>query len=326
MGSFGERLRREREMRGVTLEEIAAATKIGTRNLKALEDEQFKILPGGIFNRGFVRAYARFLGISEDQAIADYVAASGEREESEIDAAQLLAQREEIEARSKAARKEAKKLGKLDPDDSGIPWAGLAGLVIVIALAWGGRAGYVRYQVHKQAQALAQAQREAQQREAETKAQQQVATAQAAQPAVTEPPKPQPDTVGQGQANQSPATSQMTASTVVKSEPKAAPPTQGVATQTPEQKPATTTQKGNFTVSLRARQRVWVSVTADGKHVMSGEIAALDQRDFQAHDHLTIKTGNAGGTDLALNGKPLPSLGAESEVRTVTINANGTVQ
>ena len=80
MTSFGEKLQREREMRGVTLEEIAEATKIGTRNLRALETNDFDKLPGGIFNKGFVRAYARYLGIDEEQAVADYLAASGQTE------------------------------------------------------------------------------------------------------------------------------------------------------------------------------------------------------------------------------------------------------
>jgi len=77
MGTFGQRIKREREMRGVSLEEIAQATKIGTRSLRALEDEDFDRLPGGIFNKGFVRAYARFLGMDEEQAVADYLVASG---------------------------------------------------------------------------------------------------------------------------------------------------------------------------------------------------------------------------------------------------------
>ncbi|MBZ5566287.1 MAG: helix-turn-helix domain-containing protein [Acidobacteriia bacterium] len=75
MGSFGERLQREREMRGITLEEIAEATKIGTRSLRALEEQDFDRLPGGIFNKGFVRAYSRYLGLDEEQAVADYLAA-----------------------------------------------------------------------------------------------------------------------------------------------------------------------------------------------------------------------------------------------------------
>jgi cytoskeleton protein RodZ len=83
MGAFGDRLRREREMRGITLDEITESTKISRRHLEALEREHFDQLPGGVFNKGFVRAYARFLGIDEDQAVADYSAASNEQPEPE---------------------------------------------------------------------------------------------------------------------------------------------------------------------------------------------------------------------------------------------------
>ena len=76
MESFGARLKREREQRKMTLDDISVSTKIGTRFLVALEEEHFDQLPGGIFNKGFVRAYARHLGIDENQAIADFVAAS----------------------------------------------------------------------------------------------------------------------------------------------------------------------------------------------------------------------------------------------------------
>jgi cytoskeleton protein RodZ len=83
MGAFGDRLRREREMRSITLDEISESTKISRRHLEALEGEQFDQLPGGVFNKGFVRAYAHFLGIDEDQAVADYSAASNEQPEPE---------------------------------------------------------------------------------------------------------------------------------------------------------------------------------------------------------------------------------------------------
>jgi cytoskeleton protein RodZ len=83
MGVFGDRLRREREMRGITLDEIAESTKISRRHLEALERDRFDQLPGGVFNKGFVRAYARFLGIDEDQAVTDYSLASNEQPEPE---------------------------------------------------------------------------------------------------------------------------------------------------------------------------------------------------------------------------------------------------
>ena len=65
-------------MRGVSLDDIADATKIGTRLLRALEEEHFELLPGGIFNKGFVRAYSKYLGLNEEEAVADYLEAAGE--------------------------------------------------------------------------------------------------------------------------------------------------------------------------------------------------------------------------------------------------------
>jgi cytoskeleton protein RodZ len=81
MGSFGDRLKKEREQRSVSLDDIALSTKIGTRMLRALEEEKFDQLPGGIFNKGFVRAYARHLGLDEQQTINEYMEALGETQQ-----------------------------------------------------------------------------------------------------------------------------------------------------------------------------------------------------------------------------------------------------
>jgi cytoskeletal protein RodZ len=71
-GIFGERLKRERELREVTLDEITSATRIGPRFLLALENEEWEKLPGGVFNRGFVRSIARYLGLDEEELLAEY--------------------------------------------------------------------------------------------------------------------------------------------------------------------------------------------------------------------------------------------------------------
>lgn len=59
-------------MRGVTLEEVAAATRIAPRFLEALESERWDQLPGGAFNRGFIRSVARYLGLDEESMVAEY--------------------------------------------------------------------------------------------------------------------------------------------------------------------------------------------------------------------------------------------------------------
>jgi cytoskeleton protein RodZ len=129
--SFGARLKKEREQRGITLDDIALSTKIGKRFLFALEEEHFEQLPGGIFSKGFVRAYARHLGIDEEQAIADYLSAttpSSLQQTSPTPQSDLpveLAQQLEDRESARAAR---------------VPWALFGGVLLIAGLGfalWG---------------------------------------------------------------------------------------------------------------------------------------------------------------------------------------------
>ena len=83
MASFGEILKRERELRGISLREISEATKIGIRPLEALEDSRIEDLPGGLFNKGFIRAYALHVGIDPDEMINNYLYDVGQMEEKD---------------------------------------------------------------------------------------------------------------------------------------------------------------------------------------------------------------------------------------------------
>ncbi len=81
MSSFGENLRRERELRGVSLREISDHTKIAMRFLEALEDDRVEVLPGGLFLRAFVKQYAAFVGLDPDRAVADFLSFHGQQPE-----------------------------------------------------------------------------------------------------------------------------------------------------------------------------------------------------------------------------------------------------
>src|SRR3954452_25632318 len=72
LASFGDELRREREIRGISLKEIADATKISKRFLDAIERNDHKTLPAPVFTRGFVREYARYLGLNSDDMVNRY--------------------------------------------------------------------------------------------------------------------------------------------------------------------------------------------------------------------------------------------------------------
>jgi cytoskeleton protein RodZ len=68
-GSFGSWLRRQREMREISLRDIADRTKISLRYLEAMEDDRFDLLPAPIFAKGFLREYARYVGLSPDEVV-----------------------------------------------------------------------------------------------------------------------------------------------------------------------------------------------------------------------------------------------------------------
>ncbi len=128
MPSFGERLKQEREKRKITLEQISVSTKIGTRMLQALEEDNFSQLPGGIFNKGFVRAYSRFVGLDEDQTVAEYLEASGDAPLLPVEPGSPEDEASEIEENVSRETRDAAPARQL-------PWGWFAALLLVVALA-----------------------------------------------------------------------------------------------------------------------------------------------------------------------------------------------
>jgi cytoskeletal protein RodZ len=82
-GGIGEKLRLERETRGIALRDISEHTRISMRYLEAIETDDYRRLPGGIFNRSFIRAYAKFIGYDEQEAIEEYSRMMREHGESD---------------------------------------------------------------------------------------------------------------------------------------------------------------------------------------------------------------------------------------------------
>lgn len=72
MATLGEKLREAREARGLTLREVADSTRISVRHLEAIEADDYRPLPGGVFNKGFIKAFARYVGVDETEALSDY--------------------------------------------------------------------------------------------------------------------------------------------------------------------------------------------------------------------------------------------------------------
>ena len=288
MESFGARLKREREQRKITLDEIAVSTKIGTRFLAAIEEDRFDQLPGGIFNKGFVRAYARHLGMDENQAIADFVAATEPtlpepppQEEAPVLAA--LAQRVP----------EAKKKSR---GDAGIPWGIFAIVLLVVAC------GFALWGFHSREKP--------------------------ARPSIEAPGPAKPDTstlTDQKDAPQSAAKSAVPDPAAATSQ--ALPPKPAVATPESTTSTAAATQVGAdaglFHVLIKAREDSWVAITADGKQIVQETLAAPTEQSIEAREQIVIKTGNVGALEISFNGKRLAPQGGYNQVKTLTFDPNG---
>ena len=289
MAGFGEKLRRQRELRGISLDQIATATKISTRMLKAIEDEKFDLLPGGIFNKGFIRAYAKFLGLDEEQTVADYVAATGPEEP--INNIPQIA-----DLPDRATR-------QLD-EDATISWNAIVVLVLIMVLGYGGWWFYNHRKVERESRA---------------------ASAPVSVPAATpvETPmaaaKTAPPAGSTGNTSKSVAPQTNSKSVAVQNSSSTTPPASQAALKTDSTAPA---MKPAVDLVIRTSEETWVQAVADGKTVFSETLPAASEKHVTAARRITLTVGNAGGVEITYNGATLPDVGGPGKVRTIVFSPN----
>ena len=300
MPSFGEKLKLEREKRKITLEQISSSTKIGTRMLQALEEDKFNQLPGGIFNKGFVRAYSRCVGLDEDQTVADYLEASGDAPPVSTEILAL-----DDEGRENRGKHE-ENLSRLEAGNGGparqLPWGWFAAVLLVVALAlsfWSHR----RWEHQKPSL-------------------QPTATTMAAPVPATPPPGEVSSGVS-GTAKDHGAASAISRSPTVGS-PAGISARPVVPKTSPVLAPAVpAAAPGEFTVVIQAREESWISITADGRAIPSELLPAGSERTMRGRREIIVKAGNVGGVDFRFNGQKLDVGGESGEVKTVTFGPRG---
>lgn len=285
MPSFGESLKRERQKKKITLDQVSGSTKISVRMLRALEEEKFDQLPGGIFNKSFVRSYARHLGIDEEQAIADYLAISSPATSSPPEDLELRAMAEQKD-------KERQRQARLSRN---FPWGWVASALLLIALGfsiWGVRSGRKTLSSN-----VAPTETSTVREVTVTKA------ISAPAPAKSDlPPAAQTDSVARDASFHS---------TPIVVTDKSSPPT--------------STMGGNFTVLLTAEDDSWISITADGKTIFTGTLIAPGEQLVRANNSIVVRAGNLGGIDVDFNGKRLPRQGDAGEAKTLIFHSDGLV-
>jgi len=287
---FGERLRREREMRGISLDEVAASTKIGTRLLRALEDEHFDLLPGGIFNKGYVRAYARHLGINEEQAVADYLEAA---HETPPDVRLIAHQNASMHSRYDAETASPRSAFPLLP------------VLILLVIVIGGAAGWRLYR---------QRQRE------RTQPGQTLAAPQTT--GLSGNVSAMPGGAAAAAPAQNPGASPAASSdSSVVHTVEAAESTKAASEQPAADGTAQTIAP--FAVTVRAREPARVEVRSDGEVVVRGVIEPSEVKTFHATKRLVFWTANADVVEVSFNGKSVPLNGTANGEQVLVFNSHG---
>lgn len=361
MGEFGNRFRKAREKKELSLDDVSNVTKISARMLRAIEEEHFDQLPGGVFNKGFIRAYAKHLGIDPEEAVTDYLACL---RQAQIDAQQVWEpapagkpgsaqpfagpeRRRTVEPAKPAVKSpspaQVEELPGLQlpraehvasqkefvlKSEREIPWSILAIAAIVAALAvvlWIRRS-------HTGAASSTPPAKSAQ------------STVASSTPAADpEPPLNQP-------SNPAPVNHSATPATATSHPPQSAPssatanhayttatPTSSTATSSGSNettndvttrtftKPVAPPAKSAATLTLviRASETSWISVQADGQTVGQETLIAPAHASVHANREIIAKIGNAAGVTFLWNGREIPANGAEAEVKTFIFDANG---
>lgn len=279
MASLGQKLKEERLRQGKQLRAIAEELRIGSRYLEAIEAEDWKQLPGGFFNRSFIRQYAQALGFNPSK-IEEEFASIVKPEPAQVDLDALAAAHD-----PRAKRSEEKKLISVEPLRTGSSGffdsrTGLAAAALVVLVVGGGAMTLVMDKLNGPKEVRHQN------------------TANVPAPVVPAPasaidnrPAEQQQAAGGG-AQLTPAATQ------------AGPVTDA---------------NGNLTLNIEATEQTWIEVTADGKRIFMGVLEPGDKKFISTPQQAKMIVGNAGGIAVSKGGRDIGPIGPRGQVRTVNI-------
>ena len=355
MGEFGEKFRKAREKKELSLDDVSNVTKIGSRMLRAIEEEHFDDLPGGVFNKGFIRAYAKHLGLDAEEAVTDYLASL---RQAQIDAQEVWDPQPPSAVRSgsngKGGSKEAPKAaakaasGKapapveievlpdlqlpraqdvhsarkefLNQSSSGTPWR----IVLAAALVAGlGISLWVRHSSRTHAASTSNTSVPA------------TAVGPAAVPAAASAPVSASSSPPSSAPSTSKAAVNPTAPPATTNSPVQPAPQPSQTSRDADSSDVTVTNLGKppkktsqktalaLTLVIRAAANSWVSASADGQLVTEETLIAPAHTSIRAEREISVRVGNAAGVSFIFNGQEIAAQGAEAEVRNYTFDSSG---
>ena len=306
MESIGEFFKQVRETKGLTIDEVASKTRIRTDFVKALEDGNFAKLPDQVFARGFVRSYARSLGLDEEDAIHRFAQSAGAYYDKQVERERLKVRQAE-EERKKQANRKAVAIA-----------IGIAILALIFLLSREQSSLLVRRSntdvpvtaSKRPAPPIPETQDAppSQQAEVVPPAPPPTAKAKPSEPPAV-PAKPSEGT------SAGPATSPVTTASVAPDLAAPAPaslgsdgPLGGISLE------GAAAAEGQLALDLEATELSWVVVQIDGGSPQEALLRPGEKARYKGQDQFILTLGNAGGVKAELNGKPQKPFGPSGKV------------
>ena len=281
--SLGADLKRERELRGITLEEIARETKIRTSLLGYIEADRFDQLPAGVFRQSFVRSYARYLGIDEDPPVRECLLAEDRLKSAGLRSRVARTTRPSLGARLKTRAAGAKSAAVL-PSVVAL----LGALSIFYFVEVRARTDQNSLNVPKNA-----------------------GVAQLAQDQASAPGR---DSRDNGElAGVSGSGGRAGLSVLGELAPKLSPEAPSGTGPGSVAEPE---------LRIKALEQAWVRVSAGEITLFSGTLQADETRSFSLQRPVNVKLGNPLGTQLSVNDQVFGRLGEPGKTKTIIVSAD----
>ncbi len=284
--TFGAGLKRERELRGITLDEISRATKIGVRLLEAIESDRFDVLPEGVFRKSFIRGYAKYLGMNEEQVLQEYAL--------EVQPHSGPVQTQELPTHSASRGRMTSGLRIL--------------LILLVVLA--GIALVYRFLTNVQNPTPANHAAEAR--------------TVSSDPVLPEVPLNDAESANRSNANLSqlsPAATSQTPELQVLGELAKKNDTPEAVPEPNETSNALATSGGSTELTVQATEEVWLHASSDEAILFSGLMKPGESRKFPLDRPLKLILGNAAGVKMGVGGRDFASLGNRGERKALEVSA-----